>query len=146
MAKAARAIIIEDGKILVMYRNKSGREYYTLVGGRLNSDETPEQAMIREVKEETGLDVTNHKLVFVEEHPAPYNDQFIFLCEVAPHGPVAIQDSSEEALMNKIDINIHKPVWIDTKMFSKLPFSTMQLQKAIGESLKKGFPNEPIAL
>lgn len=90
MKKAARAIIIEDNKVLVMQRNKSGNQYYTLVGGRLDKDETPEQALVREVKEETGMDVIAARLVFVEEHPEPYNQQYIFLCSVGPHEDIAI--------------------------------------------------------
>ena len=146
MAKAARAIIVENNKVLVMYRNKHGSEYFTLVGGRLNGDETPEQALVREVMEETGLTVTNYRLVFTEEHPAPYNDQYIFLCEIAPHDNVAIQDTSEEAFMNKISINVHKPVWAEAKSFASLPFRTIELQKAIIRALEKGFPSEPIKL
>lgn len=146
MGKAARAIIIEDDKILVMHRNKHGAEYFTLVGGRMNENETIEQALIREIKEETGLDITNYRLVFFEEHPEPYNQQYIFLCEVAPHGDVAIQDYSEEGSMNKLEANMHKPVWVSTRSFHTLQFRTPQLYSAILNALNNGFPNEPIKL
>jgi 8-oxo-dGTP diphosphatase len=146
MNQAARAIIIENNKLLVMYRKKGAAEYYTLVGGKLNENETPEQALIREVKEETDMTVTSQRLVFTETHPEPYNNQFIYLCEVAPHDEVNIRHDTEEGLMNRIDINIHKPMWVDMKHFAQLPFSTMQLQKVIVESLNKGFPKEVVHL
>jgi ADP-ribose pyrophosphatase YjhB (NUDIX family) len=146
MAKAARAIIIEDGKLLVMYRNKHGAEYFTLVGGRANDSETMEQALVREVKEETGLDVTAARLVFIERHAAPYNEQYIFLCQVAPHPPVAIQDSSEEGFLNRLTINIHRPEWTNAMRLSHLAFRTPQLQSAIIKGLDKGFPSEPVEL
>lgn len=146
MAKAARAIIIEDDRILVMHRNKEGSQYFTLVGGRLNGGETPEQALVREVKEETGLDITSHQLVFTEENPEPYNSQYIYLCEVAPHQDIALQEYSEEALLNKLSVNIHKPVWAQLSSFDKLPFRTPQLQAAIVDSIKNGFPEEPLAI
>jgi len=146
MANAARAIIIENNKMLLMHRNKDGKLYFTLVGGRLNGDETPEQALSREVKEETGLDVINCRLVYMEEHSEPYNHQYIFLCNVAPHGDIAIQDASEEALLNRISTNVHRPLWVDTSSFATLPFLTMRLQNAIATALKKGFPEEPIKL
>ena len=146
MGKAARAIIIENGKILVMHRNKQGSQYFTLVGGRLNENETSEQALVREVKEETGLDITKAQPVFYEMHSEPYNEQYIYLCEVASHKQVAIQDTSEEAFMNKISVNTHMPVWIEAKAFSRLPFRTPQLQQAIVTALKKGFPKEPLKL
>lgn len=143
MGHAARAIVIENNQILVMYRNKNGVEYYTLVGGQLSENESAEAALHREVQEETGLEVVGSRLVFLEDHPEPYNKQSIFLCDVGPHGEVAIQDTSEEGLMNRIDINIHKPMWVSLKNFSKLHFSTMNLQQAILKSVEKGFPEHP---
>lgn len=143
MGKAARAIIIENNQILLMKRLKYGKQYYTLVGGRLNDGESPEQAVKREVKEETGLDVTSAKLVFGEKHPEPYNDQFIFVCEVAEHGEVSVQPESEEARMNRMEANIHQPEWVALSSFGKIQFSTMKLQTAIVEALKKGFPEKP---
>jgi ADP-ribose pyrophosphatase YjhB (NUDIX family) len=146
MANAARAIIIKDGKILVMHRDKHGSQYYTLVGGRVNDGEALEETVKREVKEETGLEVTSSRLVFIEEHPSPYNNQYIFLCEVAPHDDIGLQSNSEEALMNRIGINLHTPQWMDLQHFEKLPFNTIQLQKAIVGALKNGFPEEPVKL
>jgi 8-oxo-dGTP diphosphatase len=146
MADAARAIIIENDKMLLMHRNKDGNEYFTLVGGRIHEQEAPEHGLAREVKEETGLDVTSCRLVYVEDHPAPYNRQYIFLCQVAPHSAIAIQETSEEALLNKISTNLHEPLWIAVSSFPKLSFLTMQLQAAIVTALKKGFPETPIKL
>jgi len=146
MGKAARAIIIENNKVLVMYRNKQGSQYYTLVGGRVGENETVENALVREVKEESGLDITQARLVFVEYHQPPYNEQYIYLCEVAPHADVEIQDTSEEAQLNKLTVNIHKVQWTDKKAFGNLAFRTPQLQEAIVKGLKKGFAKEAIRL
>ncbi len=146
MGKAARAIIIENDKILVMKRIKQGAEYYTLVGGQLSEGESAEDALIREVKEETGFEVVSRKLVFVEHHPEPYNSQAIYLCEIAPHGDVMVQPDSEEGVMNRLDMNVHQPQWIDLRHFGSLPFTTMNLQKAIVAGLQNGFPGDPIAI
>ncbi|HJQ09145.1 MAG TPA: NUDIX domain-containing protein [Candidatus Saccharimonadales bacterium] len=146
MGKAARAIIVEGKKMLVMHRNKHGSQYFTLVGGRVNENEAIEQALVREIREETGLTITNGRLVFIEEHPAPYNEQYIFLCEVAPHGEVTVQDYSEEGFMNKLQANVHTPVWVETKALQSLQFRTPQLHEAIIRGLKKGFPNTPVKL
>lgn len=147
MGKAARAIIIENDRILVMHRNKSGSQYYTLVGGRVDQNETIEEALVREVFEETGMHVTDLQLVYTEIHPEPYNEQYIFLCHVAPHDDsIGVQEGSEEGLMNKHGANIHTALWANTKTFKNLPFRTPQLQEAIVKALKKGFPKQPIQL
>ena len=143
MSKAARAIIIHKEKILVMHRDKYGVKYFTLVGGRLNEGETLDQALIREIKEETGLNIVKSRLVFIEEHAAPYNEQYIYLCDIDGDSSVALQDSSEEAMLNNLGLTTHRPMWVDIKSFSTLPFRTIQLQEAILNSLKNGFPDKP---
>ncbi len=129
-----------------MHRNKYGSEYFTLVGGRENEGETPEQALVREVKEETGLDVIKSRLVFTESHAAPYNQQYIYLCEVAPFETAQIQETSEEGFMNKLAANTHKLAWINISAFERLQFRTPQLQQAIVHALKHGFPEQAQAL
>ena len=146
MRKASRAIIFNGSKMLVMQRNKHGSKYVTLVGGRLNDDETIEQALVREVKEETGLEITAHRLVFIEEHPEPYNEQYIFLCSVKSFENIAIQEDSEEGFMNRIDINTHQPFWVDIRSLEGLAFRTPNLLKAIIEGVKRGFPEAPVKL
>lgn len=146
MGKAARAIIIENGNILVMHRDKQGSQYFTLVGGKVNDNETIEQGLVREVYEETGMTVTAAQLVFYEPHPAPYNEQYIYFCEVAPHADVGIQKGSEEALLNRLGFNTHRLLWIPLKAFPQLAFRTPQLHQAIVDSLQKGFPSQPIQL
>lgn len=57
MQERSCAIVIEDGKILLMHRLKAGVEYYTVIGGKIEPGETPGEACLREVLEETGLTV-----------------------------------------------------------------------------------------
>ena len=58
----ARAIIITDNKVLVMFRRKRKetgeiREYYVTPGGGVEENETLEETVIRELKEEFSVDV-----------------------------------------------------------------------------------------
>lgn len=49
------ALIIDEGKVLLIYHKKLGVWLYP--GGHIESNETPDQALIREVQEEIGLQV-----------------------------------------------------------------------------------------
>ena len=143
MGKAVRAIIIEDGKLLAMFRDKYGSQYFTLPGGRVNEHESQEQALIREIKEETELDVVSAELVLVAEEAEPANTQYIYLCSAAPHAGVAIAEHSEEDKLNKLGMNIHKPVWVNTRTLSSLQFRTPQLLEFLIKGIKEGFPEKP---
>lgn len=59
----AAVIIIDKGKVLLLHRIKDGREYYVIPGGTIEDNETPEQAAVREIKEETNLDIKLGKKV-----------------------------------------------------------------------------------
>lgn len=50
---SARGIILQEDKIALVYSEREG--YYKFPGGGIHENENPETALIREVREETGL-------------------------------------------------------------------------------------------
>jgi inorganic pyrophosphatase len=58
MRHRAAIFVIDKDKVLLFYRLKNGVEYYAVPGGGVEPGETPEQAAVRELKEETSLDIT----------------------------------------------------------------------------------------
>ena len=61
------AIIMKDGKLL-MVGNNERPEYLYSVGGRIKFGETAEEAVIREVFEETGIRMEIDRLGFIHEN------------------------------------------------------------------------------
>ena len=60
------AVIIRDCKIALIKRgNEPARGKWTIPGGLVELAESPEQAVVREAKEETGLDVNDPSLIDV---------------------------------------------------------------------------------
>jgi len=61
MGKTVRAVIIENNKLLVFFRRRirNGEEvtYYAIPGGHVEENETLEETVIRELKEEMNLDI-----------------------------------------------------------------------------------------
>ena len=87
---SSRAIIIEDGKLLTMFRRKikndgSIKEYYVIPGGGLEENETLEENVIRELKEEFNVDIEVIK--FLES--VEYKDTIAnyFLCKIVNGTP-----------------------------------------------------------
>ena len=61
--------IIRDHQILLITHQErdTGRSYWVIPGGGLESGETPEQCTRREMQEETGLEVQVNRLLFPAE-------------------------------------------------------------------------------
>ncbi|MBQ8482290.1 MAG: NUDIX domain-containing protein [Alphaproteobacteria bacterium] len=62
----AAAVIIENGSVL--FATNDVEKYYYSVGGAIELGETAEQAVLREVKEETGVDYEIDRLLFIQEN------------------------------------------------------------------------------
>ncbi len=61
------AILIEDQKILLVKQDVTETRNWALPGGRLELGETIEQCLIRELKEETGLDISVKELLYITD-------------------------------------------------------------------------------
>lgn len=145
MRKAVRAIIIHEDKLLVMHRNKFGKEYYNLIGGGIKFGESATQALAREVHEETGVVFNNARLVFVQEAGDPYGTQYIFLCDYVSGEP-KLDPASAEAPINELGQNLYEPRWLPLSEFPETPFVADVLKEAILEGIRSGFPAEPKTL
>ena len=62
-------LISNGNKVLLQNRIKDDWKGYTLPGGHVEPGESFVDAVIREMKEETGLEISNPKLVGVKQFP-----------------------------------------------------------------------------
>lgn len=143
MRKAVRTIVIHDDQMLAMKRNKFGQEYYTLLGGKIDLGETPEQAISREINEETQLDLTNPRLVFIEEAGDPFGTQYIYLADLATYGEPQLDPKSVEKSIDAMGQNLYQPLWIKISDLPDLPFRSQTLKEAILDAISSGFPEQP---
>lgn len=142
MRRAVRAIIIRDEQLLVMHRNKFGTEYDTLPGGNIEIGETFDQALVREVGEETSIQFAEPRLVFVEEAGNPYGTQYIYLCKYVDGAP-SLREGSEEDHINRLGKNLYDPRWVKLSDLPTRAFVSEKLKTAILRYAKEGFPQNP---
>ena len=127
----ATGLLIERGKILLVKQKVSPNRSWSLPGGRLEHGETLEEGVVRELYEETGLDVKVANL--------------LYLCEKTDVNPPLLhitfmleRVSGEIKLpTNEHDENpIHDVQFVDINELTKYGFSEL-----FQETIKNGFTN-----
>ncbi len=123
--RAVIAHIIRDGKILLIEKKKGhGRGKWNGPGGKIEPGESPEEAMVREVKEEVGIDVLSYRLLgHIEFFSVNEEDWEVFVYRVEDFRGRPIE--TEEARPQWIDIdNIpYGEMWEDDREWLPLVIS-----------------------
>ena len=140
--QTARAIIIQDEKILVFERwrrDSSGENlhYYSIPGGGIEAGETPELAVKRELMEEMGVVIAIDKLLF--RQTTKTRQQYYFACTITSGTPI-FQSDSPEALSLK-DNNTYLATWVSLDKFKSLTPNPDHLQAVGTVILLRDFPN-----
>lgn len=89
--KQVIAFAFHNGKLLVVNHSKRVGEYVP-VGGGIEPGEKPEEAMIREVQEESNMKVLyckpiGYQKAYEEDEPKDFLCQLRYFCVVEPYGP-----------------------------------------------------------
>lgn len=96
-------VVVEDDKILLVKHRKGDREYWVLPGGRLEYGETFFECAMREVLEETGLEVAVDKIVFLSEAIAPDRSRHIVNVYLTANVTGGILKVGEEDVLAAVD-------------------------------------------
>ena len=94
-------LIHKEDKYLLQDRIKKDWRGYTLPGGHIEPDESIVDAVIREMKEETGLTIRNPKLCGVKQFPIEGGRYMVFLFSADEFEGELV--SSEEGKMHWVD-------------------------------------------
>lgn len=107
-------ILIENGKILLIKRNKNNELYYVIPGGGIEVNENIKEATIRELKEETNIDVEilNEKPLYILHD---YNRIQYFMLVKRINGVVGIGNGPEYTSDDYISNGTYLPLMVDLK-------------------------------
>lgn len=130
----ARAIVLEGDRLLVMERIRDGEAYFVLPGGGLEPGESPREACVREVREETGLTLVNPVEAFVHVGVAGAAHVFRadqFTGSLALGGPELERSSPR---------NSYALRWIDRHRLAKLPLRPLEIKSRLVDLLADDAP------
>jgi 8-oxo-dGTP pyrophosphatase MutT (NUDIX family) len=112
--RVAIFVLDDNDNVLLFHRRKPGEEYYAVPGGGVEPGETPEQAAVRELKEETGLDVTlGEKIGEVE---ADGNYQYFYVSKIWSGTPAL----GGEELERESPTNVYDLVWMPIEELNEI--------------------------
>ncbi len=136
----ATGIVIHDNKLLMIHRFRDGKEYYVLPGGGVEEGESPQEAVVREIKEETSVEtrLNSGLALFSHNYTADTGEESIhqlFLCEYISGTPALQQDSVEK--MRADHNNIYDPIWVDLDRLESMTIWPVETKKWLMEYLKK---------
>ena len=140
---SAKAVIIQNGKLLAIKLNDGKEEWYILPGGGQDCEEILPLTVEREVREEAGIEVKCKDLLFVIEgvHGEDFHRiDLVFLCDY-------LGSTSNTAL--QCDTNQVGFDWLDLSILNKLPWFPSKLRRPImnfyeGKKYMKYLGNEEI--
>lgn len=105
--RSARAIILNDqNQLLVFERTRQNtifsklHHYYSIPGGGMEPDETPEQAVVREMREEMLIDIIPERFVIRQLDHKDGRENNYFLARIVSGTPT-FNPESEEALSKR---------------------------------------------
>lgn len=117
MRDAAVMLIIKDGLILSISRRNDSTKF-GLLGGKLDTNETPEQAAIRETIEEAGVKVSKCDFIFRRDEPRENNngEDFHVYCFYALEWegePIHSSEEGEVKWLTEKDLTTDKGAFAD---------------------------------
>ncbi len=126
---SSRAIIIENDKVLLMFRRKIKdgivNEYYVVPGGGTEENETLEETVIRELKEELNIDIEIIKYLGQIEYKDTIGNYYH--CKIVNGTP----HLGGEELDRMSENNYYEPRWIDIKELDNLDLTAIELIKKV---------------
>lgn len=136
----AVAILIKGENVLLMQRKKDGKEYWVFPGGGVKEDETIDEAVLRELKEETSIEAKAVKLLY-HHHLIGNSDQYFYLCEYISGVPKL---GNFNEMKNQLDgKGFYEPLWIDVHKLPKLLVYPLEIRDWLTEDLKNHFQDTP---
>ena len=121
-------ILIEDDKILLIQHHKNNKKYWLIPGGGNDWGETAKEALIREYKEETNMNIEVDEFLFFSETIYPNKERHILNLFFRIH-----RNEKNNSTIKLGD----EAVLIDLKFVTKEELKTMIVYPNIKENLLK---------
>ncbi|WP_222122046.1 NUDIX domain-containing protein [Curtobacterium sp. 9128] len=123
----AVAVAVRDHRVLVVLRHRDGNAYAVLPGGGVEAGETPQQACVRELREETGLDGVAEALLPVGlDRDAPALYFRVSVGDATPAMPADAPEARRATATNRYD-----PTWVPLDDLDRIGLRPERARRAV---------------
>ena len=121
-------ILIENNKILLIEHKKNDKKYWLIPGGGVDWGESTAEALTREYKEETNLDINVTEFLFLSETIAPDKEKHV----INLYFKVEKDENSKAEMLLGDETNLN-----DLRFVSKDEIENIKIYPNIKEQIKQ---------
>ncbi|MDD5178284.1 MAG: NUDIX domain-containing protein [Candidatus Nanoarchaeia archaeon] len=126
MRTRASVILVDKNKILLIYCFKNNKGYYVFPGGEVEKNETPQEAAVRELKEETNINVKLDNLFcYFEDN---FHKGYYFLAKSFKKNKLRINGPESEVNPEE---KVYKPVWIQLSKLKEITLFPEEIKEKV---------------
>lgn len=139
----AVGIVIDNDKstVLLMHRKRDGREFWVFPGGGVEEGESVEEAVRRELREETTIEISIERLLYHHIYPDQDSEQFFYRCSYISGIPHLGQGSDEAKRMQQ-GLDYYDPCWVGLDAIRSLVLYPLEIRDWLLEDLANGFSSD----
>jgi 8-oxo-dGTP diphosphatase len=134
----AAAVIVDGDNVALIERQRNNAVYYLFPGGQVDAGETPEQAVIREIREELGLDIKVDRLIAQVTFGASVQLYYLTLVQ---GGEFGTGDGEEYSDHVDPTVGTYAPVWLHMHELIEKSVRPMAVVELVALSQKQGWPD-----
>ncbi|MCK6585153.1 MAG: NUDIX domain-containing protein [Anaerolineales bacterium] len=146
MRTRAGIVLIENDSVALIERHRAGRDYYVFPGGGVDEGETPEEAAVREAREELGIEVAIKQKVAVVHFDL--STQVYFLAEkIGGEFGTGVGEEFTDADPDNPQEGIYIPIWMPIEELPKHEnVHPAEVAKLLLKAQTDGWPDEPVVV
>lgn len=146
MRVRAGAVLIEDEKVSLIERFRAGKHYFVFPGGGVNEGETPREAVVREMEEETGLQIKVKRKLAEIHFDLSYQIYYLIEKISGEYGTGTGEEFTDADPDNPTQ-GIYIPTWMPVSELSQHNnVYPTDLAKLVVKSVHDGWPEKPIVV
>lgn len=139
-------VLVEDDKVALIERFRDGKHYFVFPGGGVDEGETPVQAAIREMEEETGLRVTVKRKLAEIHFGLSIQHYFQVECLGGEFGSGTGEEYTDADPDHPAQ-GVYIPIWMPLANLSgRENVYPAEIVELVLQSVDSGWPEEPVVL